>query len=200
MLSFRKSESKLKSLTNNSDSTSSGLHIENNSNLENKNVIVNGWHRNIKEQLPHEGIFIGIHTACDNTRVIKINTLIGCRDLFTLNEVKKNRNIKGIFSGCSTITIPFYDGKRDGGVVEYMHQDTKTGFLPFEEQLKMANDLIEELKTKELVVTNRLHIVMPCIALGTPVIINPRNFQKERFTIFEYFKDGPVCFTQLVPR
>jgi hypothetical protein len=168
-------------------------------NLENKNVIVNGWHRRIEEPLPNEGIFIGIHTAYDNTRVIKKNTLIGCRDIFTLNEVKKNKNIRGIFSGCSTITIPFYDGKRDGGVAEYMHQDLKTGYIPFDEQLKMAGNLIEELKTKELVMTNRLHIVIPCIALGTPVIINPRNFQKERFTIFKYFKEFPG-FNKIITR
>lgn len=161
------------------------------SNLENKNVIINGWHRHDKESLPYEGIFIGIHTEYNKIQNIKDNTLIGCRDIFTLNEVNKNKKIKGILSGCSTITIPFYDGKRDGGTVEYTHEDKKTGFLPFEEQLKMANDLIEELKTRELVITNRLHIAIPCIALGTPVIINPRNFQKERFTIFKYFKEFP---------
>ena len=161
------------------------------SELENEKVIINGWHRNKEEPLPPVGIYIGVHTSREQIKSIKKNTVIGCRDIFTLNEVKINRRIKGIFSGCSTITIPFYEGIRDGGIVEYIHEDKKTGFIPFEEQLKIANDLIEELKTRELVITNRLHIAIPCIALGTPVIINPRNFQKERFTIFDYFKEFP---------
>jgi len=159
--------------------------------LENKKVIINGWHRREKEPLPYVGIYIGIHTNYEQTTSIKENTLIGCRDMFTLKELKRNKKIKGIFSGCSTINIPFYEGKRDGGTVEYIHEDKKTGFIPFEEQLKMANDLIEQLKTKELVITNRLHVAIPCIALGTPVIINPRDFQQERFTIFDYFKEFP---------
>jgi hypothetical protein len=161
------------------------------SGLENKKVIINGWHRREKEPLPYAGIYIGIHTNYEQIKNIKNNTCVGCRDIFTLKEVKRNKNIKGIFSGCSTITIPFYEGKRDGGIVEYIHEDKKTGFIPFEKQLEMANDLIEELKTRELVITDRLHIVIPCIALGTPVIINPRDFQKERFTIFDYFEEFP---------
>ena len=155
------------------------------SSLENKNVIINGCHRN--EILPQEGIFIGIHTEYNKIQNIKNGSLVGCRDIFTLNEIKKNKNIKGIFSGCSTITIPFYDGKRNG-IVEYMNNDNEK-CITFDEKLKMTNDLIDELKIKELVVTNKLHIAMICIAVGTPVIISSRNIQKEQFSIFEYFKE-----------
>ena len=150
-------------------------------------VIINGCHRN--EILPSESIFIGIHTDYTKIQNIKNDTLIGCRDMFTLNEVKKNKNINGIFSGCSVITIPFYDGKRNGGIVEKIEEKYIFGPKNFDEKLKLANDLIEELKLKELVVTNKLHIAMICIAVGTPVIITQRNIQKEQFSIFDNFKE-----------
>ena len=66
-----------------------------------------------------------------------------------------------------------------------MHEDKETGIIPFDKQIIIARNLIDELKTKELVTKNRLHIALPCIALGTPVKILKREFQPERFSILE---------------
>jgi len=162
----------------------------NRQNLE-ENMIINGWHRNKTETLPHHKvIYVGIHTDYNMIKDIKINTLFGCRDVFTMKEVLKYKDkYKAIFSGCSTITIPEYNGNRIGKK-EYLHSDNKES-LTLDEQIKKIDELIDDLKTKELVITDRLHIAIPCIALGTPVILNPRKFQKERYTIFDYFPEFP---------
>lgn len=158
-------------------------------NLEN-NMIINGWHRNKNEVLPHKAMYIGIHTSYNMISSIQTNTMIGCRDIFTLKEVLKyNNKFKPIFSGCSTITIPEYTGIRNG-INNYFHKDNNDS-LTFDEQIKNVNELIDDLKTKELVNTDRLHIALPCIALGTPVIVKPRKFQTERYSIFNHFPEFP---------
>ena len=158
--------------------------------MPNKQMIVNGWHRKKDELLPYEAYYIGIHTTYDMLNTIKKGTTIGCRDIFTLNQVKRQHKLKGIFSGCSSINIPFYDGPRVG-TSEYYHENKNTGILSLDTQIKQVHDLIDELSKKELVITDRLHIAMPCIAVGTPVIIKPRSFQQERFTLFTYFHEFP---------
>lgn len=154
------------------------------SQMTENDMIINGWHRRLKEKLPNNALYIGLHSDRIMMKNISENTLIGCRDKFTFSEVEKLPHLKPIFTGCSTITIPLYDGSRKGKV-EYKHEDKETGILSLERQIILARNLIDELKTKELVTTNRLHIALPCIALGTPVIIKKREFQPERFSIFE---------------
>jgi hypothetical protein len=153
-------------------------------NMTEDNMIINGWHRNQHEKLPENGIFIGLHSDSKKLTHLKNDTLIGCRDLFTLNEVKKIPHLKGIFSACSTCVIPKYTGPRKGKA-EYLHADMKTGVIPFDKQIEMVRNLIDELKTKELVTTDRLHIALPCIALGTPVIMKKRSYQRERYSLFD---------------
>lgn len=159
-------------------------------NMSENDMIVNGWQRHDKEKIPENSIFIGLHSEAKKMKHIKKDTIIGCRDLFTLKEVEKIPHLKGIFSGCSTSMLSLYTGPRKGKE-EYLHSDIKTGVVPFDKQIIMARKLIEELKTKELVTTNRLHIALPCIALGTPVIIKRRPFQMERYTIFDAIPDFP---------
>ena len=150
-------------------------------------MIINGWHRNQKECLPNEAIFVGIHTTNEMLTSVKKGSVIGCRDIFTLNEVRKNKQLIGIFTGCISIYLPYYEGIRSE-TAEYYHSDKHTGVYDIETQIKNVESLINELKTKQLVRTNRLHIAIPCIALGTPVIIEKRHFQQERFSIFDYFR------------
>ena len=155
------------------------------SSMTENDMIINGWHRHLREKLPNNAVYIGIHSDSIMMKNINKNTLIGCRDGFTMDQVNKLPHLKSIFTACSTCTIPLYCGPRKGGKAVYMHEDKETGVIPFEKQIIIARNLIDELKTKELVVTNRLHIALPCIALGTPVKIHKREFQPERFSIFE---------------
>ena len=159
-------------------------NFQDRSNMTENDMIINGWHRHRREKLPAEAIYIGLHSDYVMMKYIKKNTLVGCRDPFTVEQLGKVTGLQSILTGCSTSTIPLYTGERKGKVI-YMHEDKETGIIPFEEQMKIARNLIDELKTKELVTTNRLHIALPCIALGTPVIIKKREFQPERFSNFE---------------
>lgn len=159
-------------------------NFEDRSKMTENNMIINGWHRHYREKLPNNALYIGLHSDRVMMKNISKNTLIGCRDKFTLSEVEQFPDLKSIFTACSTCTIPLYDGPRKGKAV-YMHEDKETGVIPFDEQIIMARNIIDELKTKELVTTNRLHIALPCIALGTSVKILKREFQPERFSIFE---------------
>jgi len=159
-------------------------NFEDRTHMTENDMIINGWHRHLKDKLPVDALYIGVHSDWIMMKNIRKNTLIGCRDKFTVSQVEKLPHLKPILSGCSTCTIPLYDGPRKGKAV-YMHEDKETGVIPFDTQIMIARNLINDLKTKELVTTNRLHIALPCIALGTPVIIKKREFQPERFSIFE---------------
>jgi hypothetical protein len=159
-------------------------NFEDRSKMTENDMIINGWHRHLKEKLPNNALYIGLHSDRNMMKNISKDTLVGCRDTFTISEVKKLPHLKSILTGCSTCTIPLYDGPRKGKAV-YMHEDTETGVIPFDEQIIICRNLLDELKTKELVTTNRLHIALPCIALGTPVKILKREFQPERYSIFE---------------
>jgi hypothetical protein len=159
-------------------------NFEDRSLMTENDMIINGWHRHRKEKLPNNALYIGLHSDRLMMKNICENTLIGCRDKFTMLEVDNLPHLKSIFTGCSTCTIPVYNGPRKGKSV-YMHEDKETGIIPLDEQIIIARNLLDELKQKELVTTNRLHIALPCIALGTPVKILKREFQPERFSIFE---------------
>ncbi len=54
----------------------------------------------------------------------------------------------------------------------------------FDKQVQIASQILGKLRTANLVYTDRLHIALPCIAFGTPVILTPRKFQPERYSIF----------------
>ena len=148
------------------------------------NMIVNGWHRHPGHDFPTKSMFIGVHT--DSNNIFRTNkfSLFGCRDLFTLNQCKSIHR-KGILSYCSTVTFPYYQGDRCGELKLYHDNEDKTLYnLTFDEQKQRAGELLDILKTKELVYTDRLHIGLSCIALGTPVVITQRPFQKERYSMF----------------
>jgi hypothetical protein len=163
--------------------------FEDRSAMTENDMIINGWHRDPKEKLPVRALYIGLHSDYGMMKNISISTVVGCRDEFTMNQAKKIPNLQTIFTACSTCTIPLYTGVRTGEAV-YLHEDKETGIIPFDEQISIARNLIDELKTKELVTTNRLHIALPCIAIGTPVIIRKRKYQPERFSIFQHLPRG----------
>jgi hypothetical protein len=121
---------------------------------------------------------------------------VGARDRATLRELQA-RGIDAYFSGCLTLTLPRYTGKRTGGVVftdnipqEWIpdgaryskHVDNDWINLPIEDKLELARQKLELYANAELVITGRLHAALPCIALGTPVLLNTQvDFDKHRF-------------------
>jgi hypothetical protein len=161
------------------------------------NMIVNGWHRHDDEKLPKNAKYIGIHT--DYNHLLNIDTtqgvIVGCRDPYTLEAVNKINGLNGILSYCATCTFDIYDGPRRGILRKYHGEKEVSENAPWELQLEMAEKLLQSLKTAELVYTDRLHIALPCISFGTPVILTPRKYKLERYSLFnrpEYPGHGKV--------
>lgn len=121
---------------------------------------------------------------------------IGCRDLYTLGKLKKV-GIEGYFSGCLTLTFPENKAKRTGGIVytdmipeDWIPEDGTFsehilydyGEMTAQDRLDEAQQRLNLYKNAELVITGRLHAALPCIAYGTPVLVNTDVWAKERFT------------------
>lgn len=125
---------------------------------------------------------------------------IGCRD----NLVRKYLSEKGVdnfFSGCLTLTIDKFENiekqdyicavdldeesiekikketKRE--VVEVTHylNSDKNSKLTYEQRMENVKKLLKKYQAAKCVITNRLHCVLPCLALETPVlfIYNGKN-------------------------
>jgi len=162
-------------------------------------MIVNGWHRHDDELLPEKAMYIGIHT--DYKHLLNIDRddeiIVGCRDPYTLDCVNQIKGLKGILSYCATCTFDIYDGPRNGILRKYHGEKEVEDNAPWELQLKRAEELLQTLKTARLVYTDRLHIALPCISFGTPVILKPRNYKLERYSLFnrpEYPGHGKVVY------
>lgn len=121
---------------------------------------------------------------------------IGCRDkvteeLFTANQIKVYR------SHCLTLTIPkLANIKKEKKIVltdvsekikekvtsEYSSigkvktathflDSNKNSKLSYKERMNNVEKLLKEYQSAELVITTRLHCALPCLALGTPVLL-----------------------------
>jgi hypothetical protein len=128
---------------------------------------------------------------------------IGCRDDSTKDFLNKN-GINAYLSRCMTLTFPRRDknitgekiffidvpewvrpshctGKKFKRIYEKAHFLTQVvdgEIATFSDKIKrqMAIDRIELLKNEaKLVVTSRLHIAMPCIAMGIPIVLIPKD-------------------------
>ena len=133
---------------------------------------------------------------------------IGGRDYETLNRLKKQK-INCYFSGCMTLTIkPFDNIKKDNyicavdidndilekiknstdkKVVTFTHtvDPEKYGKLSIDTRMKKVEDILKKYQKASLVITSRLHVMLPCLAIGTPVIyVYPDNYEKDRIDSF----------------
>lgn len=118
---------------------------------------------------------------------------VGCRDRHTLNMFEM-RNIKAYFSGCLTLTLDKQPNivKKDRiylvDVDDEIRKKTESFGLPYEIltathdmqphaqfdwniRREAVQKLLAEYQSARLVVTTRLHCALPCLALGTNVIL-----------------------------
>ena len=158
-------------------------------NLKN-NMFINGWHRNKNEKLPDEAIFCSIHSDHQHLRQIKKNCFVGCRDYWTL-EICKKLKIESILTGCITINFPISNIKRKNELFidsKYLEKNQYTqGIskdLDWKSQLILAKERLFLLSSSELVHTKRLHILIPCIAMEIPVILDDiHESDNDRFSL-----------------
>lgn len=142
--------------------------------------------------------YIGVHITSELRNVETVNAMkgcgiIGCRDTATLNFLTKN-NVPSYLTRCATLTFPSYYGKREGIYCVDLSNEIKEKVLKvykdpifathcLEElsldevnddiimnQYRKAYSLLMQYRKAELVITSRLHVTLPCLAFGTPVI------------------------------
>lgn len=137
---------------------------------------------------------------------------IGCRDRNT-RDFLISKGINAYFSGCMTLTMDKREKAPENGkifVVDLYKQALKR--LPKEisdkadfsithiykwnkdkitqedaiEFENRAREILEIYKTQAaLVITSRIHVAMPCIAMGIPVVFIAKNVNNERYDILQ---------------
>lgn len=119
------------------------------------NVIMNGWWMHNDDNFPpHRNVnplYIAFHI--EKKRLVSPNAIahykkyepIGCRDLHTMNLLKK-KGVDAYFSGCLTLTLksPFTNPKRDKIYIVDAHLSSKVTY-PWG-----SNDLLQELIPKHI--------------------------------------------------
>lgn len=121
---------------------------------------------------------------------------IGCRDTNTM-ELLSNANIDNYFTGCLTTTIKKKNTIKktnkicivdiDEKAEKYLRDNigdpnriikathtldkNKNSKLSWETRFKNVEKLLDIYQSAELVITSRLHCALPCLALGTNVLL-----------------------------
>lgn len=144
-------------------------------------------------------IFAGVHVKDVSTlrtlsNIHSTDSFVGARDPHTYSLLEAN-GIPCRRVGCATLTLDRYDGPRSGTVLI----DAWDGFndltqripkdMTWEDQHTMASGMLELIQKSSLVITRRLHIALPCLAFGTPVMMphdTPQSvFDPERLSIMD---------------
>ncbi|MBQ8149176.1 MAG: polysaccharide pyruvyl transferase family protein [Clostridia bacterium] len=136
---------------------------------------------------------------------------IGCRDLNT-KELLDSLGVETWFSGCMTLTLPQMPKKQpekkyiclvdvetskaagalaDRAAKEGMEVRTLThAITPYsedvswEERAGKVEELLTVYQNATCVITSRLHCALPCLALGTPVLLVRHDLDNIRFQPF----------------
>lgn len=141
---------------------------------------------------------------------LKQHQPIGCRDFYTQKALHK-RGVNSYFSGCLTTTLDqtykVDDSERTDDIIfcdyklgqykeadDYLRKLKNYNFdkviythhsfsknSTHEERFKAADELLKKYAKAKLVVTTRIHCALPCLALGTPVILVNSHYDGKRF-------------------
>jgi len=147
---------------------------------------------------------------------------VGARDLPTFRALEK-AGVPSWFSGCLTLTLERPNVERDPALVvlndippqfvqtvaaktkkrvELTTHLGKPG-VSQSERFDMAEKLLETYARASCVITSRLHCALPCLAMGTPVLLIdlfPDQWRFEGLNNFvrhvgpKYFLENPECF------
>ncbi|MCM1992629.1 polysaccharide pyruvyl transferase family protein [Oceanirhabdus seepicola] len=130
-----------------------------------------------------------------NVRFLKRHEPIGCRDEYTMTTLREF-GIEAYLSGCLTVTLPktqYTDNEREGvyfvdapySIKKYLPEGMLEKAVVTTQQYYFSNEWYEnpnrifdftkdkykEYSKAKLVVTSRMHVASPCIAMGIPVIL-----------------------------
>ena len=154
-------------------------------------------------------LFTSIHInnellISNNIKYFKKYEPIGCRDEATVNLFKK-QGINAYFTGC--LTLLFDSVKEKNGGKYLVDINTKCNYIPnidfdnseykdyniiehdinrddfkslsVETRLMVAEQLLNKYRNAEIVITTRLHCILPCRAFETNAIFIHKNYTNE---------------------
>lgn len=139
------------------------------------------------------GFCVGRPELMNSTWLYELDgRMVGCRDTQTVDLLLAN-GIEAYFSGYLTTWMGrfFYKPTRRQGVLFVDLPEAMERFvpdhirrraerrtaeipdlnIPQHERFRKAAQLLDELRSAEMVVTRRLHTALPCIGFGTPVTV-----------------------------
>lgn len=160
-------------------------------------MCVNGWHRLPAEHLPSRALFVAVHTDTPCLSTVDDSMPVGARDTWTLDKLRK-AGFRAFLTGCATASLAPYTGERHGELrIDWSKggnthtQMFSPSTMPCNDQITLAEQRLNTLKQAAVVYTSRLHVALPCIALGTPVVIEDwrKGFQPERFSLLTPYVD-----------
>ena len=148
------------------------------------------------KNFPYEsGITVGVDYINDNViKLLNEYGPVGTRDNHTLNIMKKLK-VDSYFSGCMTLTLErFSDVEKKDYIVavglkkeeiEYIRSKTNREVIEFVQDVprgsfsheswdirkKRVEDVLRLYQGAHMVITNKLHCSLPCLALETPVLL-----------------------------
>lgn len=164
---------------------------------ENAPLVVNGWLGYRAHRRPSNTLFAGVHVARHEAAfsewMRRSPYRVGARDPYTAGLLHAFA-VASTMTGCATLTFERYRGVRRGRYcIDSKGNGVETELtnaihaLTWPEQWKAAEELLQLLRTADVVTTNRLHIVLPCLAFGTPVRFPAENlgglFEKQRLSL-----------------
>jgi hypothetical protein len=154
---------------------------------------------------------------------------IGCRDTYTLDFLK-SKGLPAELCRCATLTFPRYDGERRGVLAVNVSEKTASRAMlkhavgekivyskhyvdrlsencvadgSFVRRLREAYDRLQQYRVAKLVITSKIHVTLPCIAFGTPVIyVGPRDvrygvldgIEPPDWRTLRWFRMGPAIW------
>ena len=128
---------------------------------------------------------------------------IGCRDSHTL-ELLSEKGVKTEYTGCLTLTLNQFENvkkedyicavdvskkvlekikeKTNLEIKEITHEMPEDYYtVPWNERVRRVEELLKVYQGAKCVLTTRLHVALPCIALNTPVLIIHDKYNDDRF-------------------
>ena len=179
---------------------SRGIWYDSISNSTDELLICNGWFQSSYQKIDKgtSAVFAGVHitdtAGYDSSDTVewmrRSGMTIGARDPGTASYLS-SLGIRAELVGCASLLLPRYDGPRSGDVyVDYTNMESQaTHFIPedisWSQRWALATKALELYRTAKCVFTSRLHVALPCIAMGTPILINP-NVDRRRFSILDH--------------
>lgn len=160
-------------------------------------LVANGWLGHRAHGHPDNTLFAGVHMARHEAQfsawMRRSPYPVGARDPYTAGLLGAFA-VRCVMIGCATLTFDRYRGARKGrycidagGGPADMPLSNTIDDISWPEQWNLARELLGRIRTAELVTTSRLHVVLPCLAFGTPVMFPSKRlgslFEKQRLSL-----------------